>query len=106
MAFALKEAGDAEFDCDQRLEGVVSSKNTPLIRSFLKSIRAAGGKPTFKKKTGTSDMCVVGPAWNCPIVAYGPGDSHLDHTPNEHLFLNEYERSIDVLTAVLMDLTE
>lgn len=106
VAFALKEAGDAEFDCDQRLEGVVSSKNTPLIRSFLKSIRAAGGKPTFKKKTGTSDMCVVGPAWNCPIVAYGPGDSHLDHTPHEHLALSEYERSIDILTAVLIDLTE
>jgi LysW-gamma-L-lysine carboxypeptidase len=42
-------------------------------------------------------MNVVGPLWQCPIVAYGPGDSALDHTPNEHLSLDEYWRAITVL---------
>jgi LysW-gamma-L-lysine carboxypeptidase len=46
-------------------------------------------------------MNIVGPAWGCPIVAYGPGDSALDHTPDEHLDLAEYERAIDVLARVL-----
>ena len=46
-------------------------------------------------------MNVVGPAWNCPIVAYGPGDSSLDHTPNEHLDLAEYRQAIAILTRVL-----
>ncbi|HSB81098.1 MAG TPA: acetyl-lysine deacetylase, partial [Candidatus Methylomirabilis sp.] len=50
---------------------------------------------------GTSDMNVVGPAWNCPILAYGPGDSSQDHTPHEHLDLAEYHRAISVLTRVL-----
>jgi LysW-gamma-L-lysine carboxypeptidase len=78
-----------------------ADKNTPLVRAFLTAIRAEGLEPAFKVKSGTSDMNVVGPAWDCPIVAYGPGDSSLDHTPNEHLDLNEYRRAIAVLTRTL-----
>lgn len=78
-----------------------AEKNTPLVRAMLKAIRARGGKPRFKLKTGTSDMNIVGPAWGCPIVAYGPGDSSLDHTPEEHIVLAEYRRSIDVLVRTL-----
>ena len=46
-------------------------------------------------------MNIVGRIWNCPIVAYGPGDSSLDHTPNEHIDLNEYLRAVRVLTRAL-----
>jgi LysW-gamma-L-lysine carboxypeptidase len=78
-----------------------AEKNTPLVRAFLRAIRGRGLDPAFKVKSGTSDMNVVGPAWNCPILAYGPGDSNLDHTPNEHLDLAEYQRAIAVLSHVL-----
>ena len=81
-----------------------AGKNNPLVRSFLRAIRALGGKPRFKLKTGTSDMNVVGPAWGCPIVAYGPGDSSLDHTPNEYIEIEEYLRAIEVLEKVCCDL--
>ena len=77
-------------------------KSNPLVRAFLTTIRAKDGKPRFVIKTGTADMNVVGPHWpNTPIVAYGPGDSSLDHTPNEHLDLNEYTQAIEVLVEVL-----
>jgi LysW-gamma-L-lysine carboxypeptidase len=46
-------------------------------------------------------MNIVGPAWGCPIVAYGPGDSSLDHTPHEHINIAEFRRSIDVLAQML-----
>jgi len=101
IQFVEKEAGPATLVCNQRLEGVVAKKNTALVRALLSSIRLKGGRPTFKKKTGTSDMCVVGPAWKCPIVAYGPGDSSLDHTPDEHILLDDYLRSIEVLSETL-----
>ncbi len=78
-----------------------AEKNTSLVRAFLRAIREQGAEPAFKVKTGTSDMNVVGPAWNCPIVAYGPGDSRLDHTPNEHLNLAEYRQAIAILSRVL-----
>lgn len=82
-----------------------AEKNNVLVRSFLASIRENGGEPGFTLKTGTSDMNVLGPYWNCPIVTYGPGDSNLDHTPNEHIELEEYSRAIDVLTQTLLTLT-
>ena len=78
-----------------------ASKNTPLVRAFLHAIREQETEPAFKVKSGTSDMNVVGQIWNCPIVAYGPGDSNLDHTPNEHLDLAEYHQAIAVLARVL-----
>jgi LysW-gamma-L-lysine carboxypeptidase len=76
-------------------------KNNSLVRAFLKGVRASGGAPGFLLKTGTSDMNVVGPIWRCPILAYGAGDSALDHTPNEHVAIDEYLRAIDVLETAL-----
>jgi LysW-gamma-L-lysine carboxypeptidase len=51
-------------------------------------------------------MNVLAPHWRCPVVAYGPGDSALDHTPHEHISLQEYLGAIDVLTRVLHLLIE
>ncbi len=76
-------------------------KNSALVRAFLGAIRGQEGAPRFVVKTGTSDMNVVGPSWGESIVAYGPGDSALDHTPEERLAIDEYFRAIDVLTSVL-----
>lgn len=81
-------------------------KNTPLVRAFLSGIRSQGGEPRFVYKTGTADLNIVAPVWKCPAVVYGPGDSALDHTPNEHLSLDEYKQSVDVLTQALEHLTK
>ena len=75
----------------------LSPRDSALSRAFRRAIRAQGNQPRFVTKTGTSDMNLVAPVWNCPIVAYGPGDSALDHTPDEHIDLDEYLRTIDVL---------
>ena len=82
-------------------EGYRTGKQSKLVPPFLRSIREAGGSPRFTVKLGTSDMNVVGPAWKCPIVAYGPGDSSLDHTPDERIDLREYLRAVQVLRNVL-----
>lgn len=78
-------------------------RQNSLVRSFLRAIRSfdESAQPGFLVKTGTSDMNVVGPVWRCPIVAYGPGDSALDHTPHEHLSLDEYWRAITVLESAI-----
>ena len=74
------------------------------MRAFLAGIRSVGGQPGFVLKTGTADLNIVAPVWGCPAAAYGPGDSALDHTPNEHISLDEFKRSISVLQFVLKQL--
>lgn len=76
-------------------------KDNALTRALRVAIRAQGGTPTFKVKTGTSDMNVVSELWPVPTLAYGPGDSALDHTPDERLDLAEYDRAVAVLTDAL-----
>jgi LysW-gamma-L-lysine carboxypeptidase len=97
-------AGAAALDVHGRQEGYATDKRLPITPPFLRAIRAAGGTPRFTRKLGTSDMTVVGPVWGCPIVAYGPGDASLDHTPEERIVLDDYLRAIRVLTDVLVSL--
>lgn len=101
-----EQAGEATLHFSGYEVAHKSDKRNPLVKAFLKAIREHGGEPKFKVKTGTSDMNVLAPHWRCPVVAYGPGDSALDHTPHEHINLQEYTRAIDVLTRVLQLLVE
>jgi LysW-gamma-L-lysine carboxypeptidase len=97
-------AAPAELIVHGRQDGYATDKRSPITPPFLRAIRAAGGTPRFTRKLGTSDMTVVGPVWGCPIVAYGPGDASLDHTPEERIVLDDYLRAIRVLTDVLVSL--
>jgi hypothetical protein len=35
------------------------------------------------------------------MAAYGPGDSHLDHTSEEHISLRDYMKAIEILQEAL-----
>jgi LysW-gamma-L-lysine carboxypeptidase len=84
----------------------LGEKNSSLVRALLAGIRQVGGAPGFVLKSGTADLNIVAPAWGCPAVAYGPGDSSLDHTPNEHILLSEYTLAVRALQAVLAQITQ
>jgi LysW-gamma-L-lysine carboxypeptidase len=86
------------------------AKNTQVVRAFLTSIREEGASPGFVLKTGTADLNIVGPAWEeyahfRGAVVYGPGDSNLDHTPEERIEIDEYLRAIRVLGGAIERLT-
>jgi LysW-gamma-L-lysine carboxypeptidase len=76
---------------------VMESPRTPVARGLRGAIRARGGEPRLLRKTGTADVNLYADAWDCPTASYGPGDSSLDHTPDEHLALDEFDRAVDVL---------
>lgn len=102
-AIASAHEGDAAIAIERisAEEPARTPRTTTLARAFVGAIADAGGKATFKVKSGTSDMNILAPAWACPMVAYGPGDARYDHTPMERLSLSDYGRSIRVLESVL-----
>nr|WP_254545403.1 [LysW]-lysine hydrolase [Halomarina sp. BND7] len=79
---------------------VMMSPRTEVARAFRVAIRDHDGDPRLLRKTGTSDMNLFARVWDCPMVTYGPGNSDLDHAPNEHLPLAEFDRSVEVLSDV------
>ncbi len=83
------------------------NKASPLVHVMSASVRKVLGKPaTLMHKTGTGDMNILGKAMNLPIVTYGPGDSHLDHTVDEHIEIKEYLDAIAVYKETLLCLAE
>lgn len=81
-----------------------AERGNNVAAALSAAIRDEGMVPRPLHKTGTSDMNIAGPAWGCPIAAYGPGDSALDHTPEEQLALDDYLRAIRVLERALASL--
>jgi LysW-gamma-L-lysine carboxypeptidase len=103
----LGEIGQGEeIQLSDLVPAVLMPRNTLPARVLTQAIRQHGGQPKFKLKTGTSDMNVVSQRWRVPMVAYGPGDSRLDHTDHEHLDLDEYLRASDVLADALARLQQ
>jgi len=83
------------------------NKASPLVHVLSSSVRKVLNKPaTLLRKTGTGDMNILGKAMNLPIVTYGPGDSHLDHTLDEHIDVSEYLHAIQVYKETLLRLSE
>ena len=83
------------------------NKASPLVHVLSSSVRKVLNKPaTLLHKTGTGDMNILGKALNMPIVTYGPGDSHLDHTVEEHIVISEYLDSIQVYKETILKLSE
>ncbi len=92
-------------ECELTIHSAVGAwagpRTTPLHRALARAVREQGGTPRFLLKTGTADLNLVAPVWGCPALAYGPGDASLDHTPDEHVVLDEYLRAIAVLCTAL-----
>jgi len=101
MRFLAEQSAGGEIQLSEQVPAVLMPRENPLARVLTQVIRQHGGQPTFKLKSGTSDMNVVSQRWHVPMVAYGPGDSRLDHTDHEHLDLDEYLRAIAILTDAL-----
>jgi LysW-gamma-L-lysine carboxypeptidase len=100
-----KAAEGFELDWREKVPAVQASPSNPLVAAFNQALRADGARPQHRKRSGTSDMNILGPAWKCPIVAYGPGDSKLDHTPHEALDLDEFRKAVRILRAAIAGLS-
>lgn len=101
LDFLHARAGGGKLDVPEWAPAWLGDKNAPLTRAFVQSIRDEGLTPRYVKKTGTSDANLLAPIWKCPTVAFGPGDSTLDHTPHERIEIAEFERGVRILERAL-----
>lgn len=84
--------------------GVSTPRSSPLVNAFQRAFRSAGTTPRFLLKKGSSDMNTLATTWrSIPMVAYGPGDSSLDHTPHEHLHAAEFRAARAVLMSAVRE---
>ncbi len=80
----------------------VGSTDSALVSAFRGAIRRVTGRQVqLVKKTGTSDMNHLAVKTAIPMIAYGPGDSRLDHTDREKISIAEYLQSIEVIAAAI-----
>jgi [amino group carrier protein]-lysine/ornithine hydrolase len=80
-----------------------TSEDDPVVRVLGKGIRQHHGEPVMKVEAATSDMNRLAEAWSVPMASYGPGDSAVSHTDDEHVLLADYLQTIAVLRTALAE---
>jgi LysW-gamma-L-lysine carboxypeptidase len=85
-----------------QINACLMNADSMLSQSFSWAIRKVRRKnPAFLKKTGTSDMNLLASKIRIPMVAYGPGDSRLDHTTEEEITIEDYLAAIEIYEQAL-----
>lgn len=84
-----------------------ADKNSLLVRSIAYAIRRVRkSQAVLVRRTGSGDMNLFGSTRRVPVVTYGAGDAHLDHTPDEYVVVDEYLDSIKILCEGVKKLRE
>lgn len=97
-----KKVNFAKIEALDYVKGYEINSNSFLVKAFIYAIRkVSGSQVSLLKKTGTSDMNILAETLNIPMVAYGPGDSTLDHTENEFININDFLTSIKIYEEAL-----
>lgn len=101
-ALTGQAGADVRLRLGEQVPAAQGDPRSPLVAAFRAAIREGGGRPRLLRKTGTADFNLLAQRYpSTPIAAYGPGDSSLDHAPDERLTLAELERSVAVWRRVL-----
>ena len=96
---------DCEYEIIDSCQPCSTQPNAPIVQAMKIAIRQNGQRPRLFQKTGTADLNILSEAFAIDGIAYGPGDSSLDHTEFEHITKNDFVSSIAILQSALSALT-
>jgi LysW-gamma-L-lysine carboxypeptidase len=84
----------------EKINPVKVSVNSPIVRAMVRSLIKIGERPKIVRKNGTSDMNILHNITE-NIIAFGPGDSSLEHTNYEKISLEElYKATIIYINTI------
>ena len=91
-----------EVSIKSQTESYLGEESSLAVLAFRSAIKKTlNGQVFLLKKTGTSDMNLLASTQKIPMIAYGPGDSRLDHTPHERISITEYLNSIQIIANAI-----
>lgn len=96
-------------EVERATPGYKSSRSSLLYKAFNRGFKSIDPHTKLKAvaKKGTSDINSLVTTWNqIPFIAYGPGDSSLDHTNEEINFTQDIVKSRNVLKKAVMNWIE
>jgi LysW-gamma-L-lysine carboxypeptidase len=92
-----------EYNVIGRIEPYLADSKSLLVKAFTRTIYSkTREKVTLVRKSGTGDMNYYGSYSGIPCVTYGPGNPHLDHTDDEHILIDDYLHSIEIVKQALL----
>jgi LysW-gamma-L-lysine carboxypeptidase len=96
-----------DFNVTDTVEPYVADRDTIVIKALREAIlEETGENAKLIRKTGTGDMNIFGAHFKIPVATYGPGDSSLSHTLNEHIEIPEFLTSIKVYKRAVEKILE
>ncbi|MBW3583717.1 MAG: M20/M25/M40 family metallo-hydrolase [Euryarchaeota archaeon] len=102
LGFFRRDPAHPTIEVLDSVPGHLAGKDSGLVRAFTAAIREEGVRPRHLRKTGTSDQCILAPAWpKAEVATYGPGDARFDHTPHERIRLVDVKAAVRVLDRAL-----
>lgn len=91
-----------DLEVADQINACLMNADSMLAQAFSWTIRRVRRKnPIFLKKTGTSDMNLLASRIRIPMVAYGPGDSRLDHTIEEQVSIQDFLAAAEIYEQAL-----
>lgn len=104
---AWARARQVDLHIREVIEPAESGRNNRLVLAYRQALGEAGLPARFTRKTGTSDFNTMREKFpGVPILAYGPGDASLDHTPHERIAFLDLQRAIRVHRSALQRVAE
>jgi len=100
----LNYGKNADIQILRATPGFENRRNCNLVKAFVRGFNKDGKRIHYLKKRGTSDMNTLATKWfDTPMVAYGPGDSSLDHTDKEYLLTDEIRTTRRILKNTIIE---
>jgi len=97
-----KESLKFSIEVEDTMEPFEENKDSPLIKALRRTLTEEKIRPVkLIRKTGASDMNFVGAYMKIPVVAYGPGNTQVEHTTKECIDVQEYLTSIKAVRKTL-----